>query len=178
MIEYIFVLLIISILLFIVLRYKYIDYRKRRKLQKQFKRSIKLEKEAQYFLEKKGYKLLEEQYEHYHHYKVNGEDYKSKLIIDYVVSRKGKTYLVEVKSGKKAISISNKNTRRQILEYYFAIENDGVFLLDMENEELLKIEFASKSNEKLRSNYLFIIIIMLIILIIVVVLQGIGSFFN
>jgi len=141
MIKTALVFIIISILLSIVLRYKYREYMKRRILQKQFKRGNELEKEARYFLQRKGYKILEEQYEHYHKYKVNGEAYKSKLIVDYVVARKGKTYLVEVKTGKKAISISDKNTRRQILEYYFAIANDGVLLLDMENEELLEIEF-------------------------------------
>jgi len=159
-------ILIISALLFVILSYKYKDYKKRRKLQKQFKRGNELEKEARYFLENKGYNILEEQYVHYHEYKVNGETHKSKLIIDYVVSRDNKTYLVEVKTGEKAISISDKNTRRQILEYYFAIDNDGVFLLDMENEELLKIEFTVKDSKPTNNLAWIIAAIMAVILLI------------
>ena len=164
-------ILVISALLFIVLRYKYNDYIKRRKLKKQFKRGNELEKEARYFLERKGYEILEEQYEHYHEYKVNGETHKSKLIIDYVVSRKGKTYLVEVKSGEKAISISDKNTRRQILEYYFAIDNDGIFLLDMENEELLNIEFGAKEN-RTNNNLAWIIAVVMAVLLLICLLES------
>ncbi|OYT10583.1 MAG: hypothetical protein B6I18_08345 [Bacteroidetes bacterium 4572_112] len=166
--------LIISALLFVVLSYKYKEYIKRRKLQKQFKRGNELEKEARYFLENKGYTILEEQYVHYHEYKVNGETHQSKLIIDYVVSQNNKTYLVEVKSGKKAISISDKNTRRQILEYYFAIDNDGVFLLDMENEELLKIEFAVKDNKPTNNLAWIIAAAMALILLICLLTSFIG----
>ena len=165
-------ILIISALLFVILSYKYKDYKKRRKLQKQFKRGNELEKEARYFLENKGYNILEEQYVHYHEYKVNGETHQSKLIIDYVVSRDNKTYLVEVKTGEKAISISDKNTRRQILEYYFAIDNDGVFLLDMENEELLKIEFTVKDS-KPTNNLAWIIATAMTVLLLICLLTSI-----
>ena len=144
MIERITALIIISLLVIIILRYKYNEYRKSRRISKSFKRGNDLEKDASKFLIKNGYKIISEQYEQYHSYKVNGEVYKSKLIVDYLVSKKGKRYLVEVKSGQKAINIKDKNTRRQILEYDFAIDNDGIFLLDMENKEMKNIEFNHK----------------------------------
>ncbi len=144
MIERITALIIISLLVIIILRYKYNEYRKSRRISKSFKRGNDLEKDASKFLIKNGYKIISEQYEQYHSYKVNGEVYKSKLIVDYLVSKKGKKYLVEVKSGQKAINIKDKNTRRQILEYDFAIDNDGIFLLDMENKEMKNIEFNHK----------------------------------
>ncbi len=150
MIEKVIALLIIAILGFLVLRYKYLEYNKSRKLRKRFQRGNELEKEAGLFLEDKGYTILKEQYACYHTYKVDGEEQQSKLIVDYVVGRKGKTYLVEVKSGQQAIFIKNKNTRRQLLEYDFAIKNDGIFLLDMENEQLYEISF---SNAKKIKNY-------------------------
>lgn len=46
-----------------------------------------------------------------------------------------------MKSGKEAISLNNKNSRRQLLEYDLVIENDGAILLDMENENLKFVQF-------------------------------------
>ena len=113
-------------------------------------------------MSKKGYKVIDEQFIAVHKYKVDGDDKEVKLIVDYVVSKGGKTYLVEVKSGKSAIYIENKNTRRQILEYDYAIDNDGIFLLDMENEEMHLIEFSPKENQSVKRNRSGIVIIILL----------------
>jgi len=143
----------ISIVLFLLLigvigYYKLKSFLKSRKIKRAFKRGSVLEKEAKYFLEKEGYRIIDEQSVHYHNYIVNGEKIQTKLIVDYVVRKNKKTYLVEVKSGKSAISIKDKNTRRQLLEYDTVIENDGVFLLDMEHKRMQLIKFYSKSKQK------------------------------
>jgi hypothetical protein len=65
-----------------------------------------------------------------------------------VVKKKGKTYIVEVKSGTSAIHLKNISTRRQLLEYDFVVENDGMFILDMENENMQLVEFQSKQERK------------------------------
>jgi hypothetical protein len=85
---------------------------------------------------------------HYHQYTVNGKQQESKLILDYVVKKGGKKYIVEVKSGKSAISLKDKNSRRQLLEYDFVIENDGVFLLDMENKNMQLVKFHTKAEKE------------------------------
>lgn len=140
-------LALIVILLFFLLRYKLIEFAERRKQKKRFKRGAVLESDAKQFLKDKGYKIIDDQSVHYHKFKENGKSVQSQLKVDYVVKKSGKKYLVEVKSGKSAINISNKHTRRQILEYDYAIENDGIFLLDMENKAMKLIEFSSKSNK-------------------------------
>ncbi len=147
MIEKIIGITIILVLGILLLRYKLKEYSENRKRRKRFQRGDQLEKEARSFLINKGYDIIDEQYECYHNYLVDGEMQSSKLIVDYVVQRKSKVYLVEVKSGQKAISIANKNTRRQLLEYDIAIENDGAYLLDMENKKLSLIEFANTKEE-------------------------------
>ena len=154
----------ISIVLFLMLfsvisYYKIKSFLKSRKIKRAFKRGSVLEKEAKYFLEKKGYHIIDEQSIHYHNYSVNGEAIQTKLIVDYVVRKNKKTYLVEVKSGKSAISIKDKNTRRQLLEYDTVIENDGVFLLDMEHKKMQLIKFYSKSKQK---NTFFISLIIIV----------------
>lgn len=141
--------IIVSTLLALLLQFKWKEWLKKRRQAKRFSRGAKLEEAAAHFLERKGYKILDSQYSVNHSFRVDGEKQEVKIVVDYVVAKNGKTYLVEVKSGKSAISISNSNTRRQILEYALAIPNDGVFLLDMENKQLQQIQFEL-SNEKVR----------------------------
>ena len=146
----------------LVLKMWYRSFRKKRLQKKRFKRGAKLEKQAARFLEKKGYKILGEQVEFEHKYKV-GNSYKiSKLNIDYLVSKNSRIYIVEVKSGNSAISIANKSTRRQLLEYAIAIPNDGVFLLDMENKDLQLVEFTNvntNQNTTAINNYLLLFVL-------------------
>jgi Holliday junction resolvase len=164
--EYFILIVVIAILVILLLKYKYTEYTKRRKQRKQFSRGVKLENEAKSYLEKKGYKVIYEQHEYIHQYEVNGVIHKSVLRPDYIVSRKGKMYIVEVKSGKSAISIANSGTRRQILEYDYVIENDGIFLLDMENKELQLVKFSTKKEKKEKSMNLVIYGIALLAIIV------------
>ena len=148
LIERIFLFTLIAILLLAIAKIKYADYRKKHKQKKRFERGNMLETQAKSFLENKGYQIIEEQKVFYHSYEVNNENRNSKLIVDYIVEKKGKKYIVEVKSGKSAISLNDKNSRRQLLEYDFVIENDGVFLLDMENKNMQFVKFKTKAEKK------------------------------
>ncbi|RUA24575.1 MAG: hypothetical protein DSY76_07685 [Bacteroidetes bacterium] len=158
----IILLFVIAVLIILLLKYKYKEYSKIRKQKKRFARGLVLENEARSFLEKKGYKVIAEQPEFYHEYEVDGVSHKSLIKPDYIVSRKGKKYIVEVKSGKSAILISNSATRRQILEYDFVIENDGIFLLDMENKKLQNIQFFTKEVRKDKSVYWILFVVALL----------------
>jgi hypothetical protein len=135
---------IISFLVIVAVKYKFRDYNKKRNQRKRFARGVLLEDKARDFLKSKGYSINSEQKIHYHKYKVNDKIVKSKLIVDYIVEKNNKKYIVEVKSGKSAISLRDKNSRRQLLEYEFVIENDGVFLLDMENKNMQLVQFYGK----------------------------------
>ena len=156
---YLAVIIVLSFSLVVIKIKKYLKYRKNKRC---FKRGIKLEKAAAKFLEKKGFEILGQQVPFVHTYYVNGIKTESDLIVDYFVKKNGKYFVIEVKSGNSAISIANKNTRRQILEYSIAIPCDGVYLLDMENRKLQKITFSihHKSN--------FYVILMLLIIVILI----------
>lgn len=142
----IFITLVI-ILLFALAKFKYTDFRKKQKQRKRFARGNMLETKAKSFLENKGYNIVYEQKTYDHNYEVNGELRSSKLKVDYIVEKDGRQYIVEVKSGTSAILLNDKNSRRQLLEYDFVIENDGVFLLDMENEIMQFVKFKTKSEK-------------------------------
>ncbi len=134
---------LICLLVILVLKMWFSSFKKRRLQKRRFKRGVKLEKEAARFLTKKGFKIIGEQVEFEHKYKIGNSHNTSKLNIDYLVTKNGRIYIVEVKSGKSAISITNKSTRRQLLEYSIAIPNDGIYLLDMENKILSLVEFKN-----------------------------------
>ena len=145
LIERILFISIIVILAFAILRYKLFDFLIKKKRKKRFARGMLLENQAHSYLESIGYSVIDTQKVLHHQYEINGIKQSSKLILDYIVQKAGKKYIVEVKSGKSAISMSNSNTRRQLLEYDFSIQNNGIFLLDMENEKMQKIKFTSKA---------------------------------
>lgn len=138
----------IIVLLISFVQLKQRELKKKRKQKLRFKRGNELEIQAKSFIESKGFRILNEQAPFNHNYKVNGESRSSKLIVDYIAEKNGKKYIIEVKSGKSAISITDKNSRRQLLEYDFVIENDGVVLLDMENRNMQVVKFQSKAEKK------------------------------
>ena len=152
-------IIIIGLLLFILAKYKIEQFNKKRKQKRRFARGLLLENKAWGFLQDRGYSIVGEQEICYHRYTVNNRNFESKIILDYVVQKKGKKYIVEVKSGKSAISIQDKNSRRQLLEYDFVIENDGIFLLDMENRVMNLVKFYSKEDNQNLNFYKFLLII-------------------
>lgn len=145
---YLVLALAILALLVLVIRHKVDDYLRQRKVKKRFDRGAKLELDAKRFLQNKGYTIIDYQSTYDHHYQVDGIDHTATIQPDYMVRKKGKTYIVEVKSGTSAISASNRNTRRQLLEYDYVIKNDGVLLLDMENKNLQLIRFKTKAERR------------------------------
>lgn len=114
---------------------------KRRSIRVRFKKGKKLETKASAVLKRKGYKVLQTQVPVVHHFKVNGQDTSVQLYADYLVMKKKKKYLVEVKSGLKVNSVFHKDTRRQLLEYHVSNPHDGLLFLDMTNNDLHVVEF-------------------------------------
>ncbi len=113
---------------------------------KQLRRGKELENDARPFLVKKGFQILGEQVEIIHDYEVDGHPESSTIVVDYLVKKRSKVYIVEVKSGVSATSIQNGATRRQILEYDFVMKNDGVILLDMEHQQMHRVRFFPKAS--------------------------------
>jgi len=141
----------ISILIFavsVILVYtiiKVYNFIRIRKIQKRFNKGRKAEKAAEKILTKNGYTIIETQKsksllvtigDKLHHYIVR---------IDYLVKKRGKIYVVEVKSGDKIPYITNRETRRQMLEYYLAFQPRGILLLNMKNKSISEVRFQFES---------------------------------
>ncbi len=166
-IELIIIGFVIALLLFAFLRLKIKEWSRNYKKQQRLNRGIEGEKKAAVYLKKNGFKIIEEQSEKEYFIKENGKDIKISIIADFIVKKDGKQYVVEAKTGRSAPQITNSSTRRQILEYSQAFECDGVFLLDIDNKLLKKIEFPDTQKEEGSNNILYTITGIFIIMAIV-----------
>jgi hypothetical protein len=70
----------------------------------------------------------------------DGEHVTFGLRADYLVARKGRRYIAEVKTGRLAPRLSHGPTRRQLLEYSAAFDVHGVILVDADAETLTHVE--------------------------------------
>lgn len=167
-----YILILTSILLGgISLHLWYKNFSKKKTQRKRFKRGLKLEQKAAKFLVSEGFTIIGEQVEYKHTYLVDGVETTSTISIDYLVVKNSEVYVVEVKSGKSAISIKNRSTRRQLLEYATAIDCDGIYLLDMENKSLQFIEFqfphlALQNNSN--NGLLFALVCLIVVLLYII----------
>lgn len=112
-----------------------------RKAKKRSFISIRAEKKAERWLQRNGFQVLERQQSRpliiqagkiSHHYSIR---------TDFLVKKGGKKYIVEVKSGQKNSHITDKDTRRQLLEYFLAYQSYGIILFDMEHQKFSEIKF-------------------------------------
>jgi hypothetical protein len=74
--------------------------------------------------------------------RVDGAEQAVSLRADFVVVRRGRRYVAEVKTGALAPEIAATGTRRQLLEYRCAFAVDGVLLVDAEAGRVRAVEFA------------------------------------
>lgn len=134
--------LLIAILFVIVLKYWITNKITLYKHIKRIKRGAKGEIQAEKLLIKNGYSILSKQEEFVYTLKENDNIVSIKVVPDFIAKKNGKRYVVEVKTGSSAPSITNSSTRRQILEYYHVFDCDGVILLDMEACLFKHIDFG------------------------------------
>jgi hypothetical protein len=70
----------------------------------------------------------------------DGEPRTVPLRADLLVSRAGRTFIAEVKTGTAA-SLATPATRRQLLEYSIAYQVDGVLLVDVERGRIHEVQY-------------------------------------
>lgn len=129
-------LLVLGYLVWLILRYK-----KRSRLKHKMAVARNKEKQAIKFLEKNGYKVIDIQPGAEMKTIVNDREYSTWIRPDLLVKKGNREYVAEVKSGAMATRITNRMTRRQLLEYYVVFGTKGILLVDMEKKRIREIEF-------------------------------------
>lgn len=109
------------------------------------RRALRGEKLAAALLRDHGYRVRDAQLSTTYHPRLAGESWPVALRADYLVSKNGKHYIAEVKTGERAPSLAHPPTRRQLLEYSVAFEVDGVLLVDVEAGRVQEVEFPRRA---------------------------------
>ncbi|GAW92311.1 hypothetical protein [Calderihabitans maritimus] len=132
---------IVGLLVGCLLIYNISKYWQRYRLKRKLSVARRAEKEAVKFLEANGYHIIDVQKRVPVRTYVDGKAHLNSVVADLVVRKNGRTYVVEVKSGKQARRVTSARTRRQLLEYFLIYRPDGILLLDMENRQLREVAF-------------------------------------
>lgn len=120
---FIFILFIGGGIICLVLFIKISNWLRVKRLRKRFSKSRQAEKEAEKILKKNGYAIIDAQKSKPLLITIGDKVHRYLVRIDYLARKRGRVYVVEVKSGEKIPYITNRETRRQMLEYYFLGES-------------------------------------------------------
>ena len=148
-------ILILALFIGAYLYYKINKGFEKNKIKKRFKRGQEGEKQAEKFLIKNGFTILEDQVQIHPKMCVDGNWSEYMIKVDYLVEKNGKQAIVEVKTGNSAPSPKNSSTRRQILEYSCTYDVDTVYLFDAEQSKLMEIQFDLKQQNLNTGNHYF-----------------------
>ena len=121
--------------------------RRRRRAQ----RALRAERDAERLLERCGYAIEQRQAPLSWSILCDGAPHEVALRADLIVSRAGRRYVAEVKSGDAAPRLASANTRRQLLEYAVAYDVHGVLLVDMETERVQSVDFGLEPDDDARA---------------------------
>jgi hypothetical protein len=99
------------------------------------------ERRARKLLKKHGYQITSEQVGGTYEMFVDDQTCPVRLRADFIVQKRGETYVAEVKAGVESVKVTGRSTRRQLLEYFFAFDVTGVLLVDMQAEKISEVAF-------------------------------------
>jgi hypothetical protein len=116
-----------------------------RRLRLRAGRASDAEAWAARLLSRAGYQVMGTQVRGSYDLLIDGRPLAIALRADYIVERRGRIFVAEVKSGQLAPSLETAATRRQLLEYRIAFDVDGVLLVDGEEGSIHEVVFVAKS---------------------------------
>lgn len=137
----IIIIFLLGGLLSLILYLKTRDYINNRKAKKRSVTSKRAEKKAEKWLKRNGFQIIEKQQSRPLIIQTGRTSHRYLIRTDFLVKKGGRKYIVEVKSGRKNSYITNRDTRRQLLEYYLAYQTYGIILFDMEHKKFSEVKF-------------------------------------
>jgi hypothetical protein len=137
--------------LFQTVRLRWLGGRAGRRLRRKTTRALVGETRAAGLLERSGYALVARQPVQRWEVDAGGRTESVLVRADYVVERGGRTFVAEVKTGDDAPSVTERATRRQLLEYLCAFDADGVLLVDPESQRVEEVRFALPTKQVTRT---------------------------
>ena len=99
------------------------------------------EAKARRLIERAGYRVVEEQVTARGLVEVDGELVDYVVRADAVLRRRRRRYVAEFKGGAASSQVASRDTRRQLLEYAWLFDVDGVLLVDADRGHVHEIRF-------------------------------------
>jgi hypothetical protein len=118
---------------------------KRRCRRRRLARGIRAETKGLSLLKSAGYEIETVQESLRAYCFIDGNKVNYTLRPDAIVSKGGKRYIAEIKSGKVAPDPLFKDTRRQLLEYFFCFNTEGVVLVNTEEKKIQNVYFCGQN---------------------------------
>ncbi len=112
-----------------------------KKAKKRSFTSKRAEKKAEKWLKRNGFQITDKQLSRPLIIQTGKTQHRYLIRTDFLVKKGSRKYIVEVKSGQKNSSITNRETRRQLLEYFLAYHSYGIILFDMEHKKFTEVKF-------------------------------------
>jgi hypothetical protein len=137
--------LALLLVLFEIVRAKVRRWFVSRRMRRQAGRALDAEARGASLLRRAGYTVTGSQVRGSYDILIDGRPFTVALRADYVVERRGRRFVAEVKSGELAPSLETAATRRQLLEYRIAFDVAGVLLVDAEQGSIHEVVFLVKS---------------------------------
>lgn len=129
---------LLSLVLYLKIR-NYLNYQKAKQRSLSSKRA---EKKAERWLKRNGFQIIGRQQSRPLIIKTGKTSHRYLIRTDFLVKKGGRHYVVEVKSGRKNSKITNRETRRQLLEYFLAYQTYGIILFDMDSKRFTEVKFS------------------------------------
>lgn len=137
-----YLLLLLSVIcLFLTVAWRRALTRGSRRQRHRMRRAQAGEEAAEHLLEELGYTIVSRQESRTWPILVDGEEFDASVRADLVVTRDDETWIAEVKTGDTAPNPLHPATRRQLLEYLFVFDPDGILLVDVEMGDVMEVAF-------------------------------------
>ena len=96
---------------------------------------------AEKLLKKNGYSVVDRQVVGEWWIDIDGEEVEVQVRADFLVKKRRRLYVAEVKTGRMVTDPVFPATRRQLLEYHLVFDVDGVLLVDAESRQIHRVDF-------------------------------------
>lgn len=135
--------LLLGVLLLIILLQRHRLSAPLRRLTRSRRQGAEGEKVAAQWLKKKGFKEIQSQYVFHSSYEIDGHEKEFQIKPDFLATKGGEEWIIEVKTGSAA-SPSSIPTRRQLREYATLFPGCRYALFDGSNKKLHEVSFESE----------------------------------
>lgn len=99
------------------------------------------EEKARRLLRDAGYVIVEEQAGASYPLIVDDKVVDVQIRADFMVERENKLWVAEAKAGLESGRVTQRQTRRQLLEYTLAFDVEGILLVDVARDSIIRVRF-------------------------------------